>query len=219
MVGGYGRIGTFMWCRRAALMLAVCAAGLVAGVASPAFGGLSIVSQSVRADARDNVVFFDLTFNHPPDFVTTDGLGRPAEAFQYEIDPASADITQSSFLDIRSVIRGSEIGAGTVLPIRDGFQGGVDPSHAAGGWGPVRDTVPYTLTGSRLTFATTFDDLDTRNGFFAYRLLTTHYGTTADETTGRSISLPPAVHAGTAMLAAIGAAALIHRRRDRKSRA
>ncbi|MDB5292498.1 MAG: proteinsorting domain [Phycisphaerales bacterium] len=208
-----------MWCRRAAVFLAVCAAGLGAGVASPVWGGLTLVSQSVRADARDREVFFDLTFNHPPNFVTTDVLGRPAEAFQYEIDPASADITQSSFLNIQSIIRGSEIGSGSLLPIRDGFQASTDPSPAAGGWGPIRDKVPFILNGSRLTFAAPFDDLHSLNGYFAYRVFTTNFGTTSDETTSRSISLPPAVQAGTAMLAAIGIAALINRRRARRSRA
>jgi hypothetical protein len=208
-----------MSCRRAAFVLAVCAGGLFAGIVPPASGGLTIISQSATADARDQKVTFELTFNRPPDFSTVDSLGRAQDAFQYEIDPNSFDINQSSFLNIRSVIRGSEIGKANQLPIRDGFQSGVDPNPAAGGWGPVRGTVPFTLTGSRLTFAPTFSDLDTRDGAFAYRVFTTNYGATASEASGRSISLPPAMQAGTAMLALITAAAIFHRRHRRKSRA
>ncbi|MDB5333385.1 MAG: proteinsorting domain [Phycisphaerales bacterium] len=208
-----------MSCRRAAFVLAVCAGGLFAGIVPAASGGLTIISQSATADARDQKVIFELTFNHPPDFTTVDSRGRAQDAFQYEIDPNSLDINQSSFLNIRSVIRGSEIGNGNVLPIRDGFQSGVDPNPAAGGWGPVRGTVPFTLTGSRLTFAPTFSDLDARDGAFAYRVFTTNYGATASEASGRSISLPPAMQAGVAMLSLIAATAIFHRRHRRKSRA
>ena len=121
-----------------------CAIALLGGaiillLGGSASAGLTIVSQKVKVDYGDREVFFTLVFNHAPDFVTTDMYGRPADSFQYEIVPnTNSSIENYPLQAVRTVIRGDEIGPGSLLPIRDGFENGSDPSPTSGGWGFVR---------------------------------------------------------------------------------
>src|SRR6185503_10655273 len=94
-------------------------------------------------------------FNHAPDF--SPGANGQHEAFQFEIDSKTDKFENDiSFDDITTVVRGAEIEGGDVLPIRtrDG-DGGAD----SGGWGPVRDSVPFQVSGKNLTFTASFDSL------------------------------------------------------------
>ncbi|HWE01393.1 MAG TPA: hypothetical protein VG326_03210 [Tepidisphaeraceae bacterium] len=179
------------------------------------YAGLSIVSQNVSIDRPDHDVLFTLNFNQAPDFKTTDLFGRPADSFQYEIVPDTThSIGYFSVEDIRAVIRGDEIGAGALLPIRDGFEHGSDPSPFSGGWGQTLGTVPFSVQGSRLTFQAPFNLLGITNhsGAFAYRVFTTNFGSTVSEIQSVSISLPPALPAGIIIFSIFAGVCFFRRR-------
>lgn len=201
--------------RFAFVWIALCAA-FVLLTGRPAKAGLTIVSQDVRVDTRDQQVFFNLVFNHPPDLQTTDSFGRRAESFQYEIDPnAHIDINSAALSEVSAVVRGDEIGSGYLLPVRNGFGAGVDPSPAAGGWGPVRGRVPFRLQSDQFSFAVPFAMLGTYDGNFAYRVFTTDYGATDSLIVGTTVPLPPALPIGLLTLLAIGGGIAWKRRRQR----
>src|SRR5438270_397238 len=132
------------------LVVAVVA---VSGAVRTARAGFAIVSQQVELDYRQQEADFSLTFNQPPDFRSRDALGRPLNSFQYEIVPdTSAPIEDFPVTAIRAVVRGDEIDGAGRIPVRDGIETARDTVAAAGGWGLVRGTVPFELSGPRLTF-------------------------------------------------------------------
>ncbi len=65
-----------------------------------------LLSESSVFDPATGQVTFRLTFDRPPDFQTTDSLGRQADSFQYYIvgDPS---LPYPSYYD--SIIRGEEL--------------------------------------------------------------------------------------------------------------
>lgn len=187
-------------------LVALMAGSVIFGFSQFASAGLSIVSQQANVDKADQDVVFTLNFSQSPDFKTADSLGRRLDSFQYEIAPNTATpIDQLPFSAVGAVVRGDEIGGGNVIPIRNGFQNGSDPNPAAGGWGTVRGTVPFTLTGNSLSFTTPFSLIGTTNGTFSYRVFTTNYGSTvstAESVSSVSVPLPSAL---PAMLMTAGA--------------
>ena len=178
-----------------------------------ASGALSIVSQGVAVDQSDKEVLFSLVFNQPPNFTTTDSYGRHEDSFQYEIVPdTSQSIDNFSFESIKTVIRGDEIGSGSVLPVRNGFGFGVDSSPSAGGWGPIIAKLPFALTGTKISFDAPFSVLGTTDGQFAYRAFTTNYGATVSSVESVSIPLPTALPIALVTLILMGAITIFVRR-------
>lgn len=191
-----------MWCRTVVRAAGLCAA-LVCAVPCSVRAGLFIESQSVSVSSNPPQATFTLAFDHRPDFVPRDALGRPLESFQYEIAPDCSDIDQCPFTAIRAVVRGDEIGSGQQVPIRDGIENGSDPNPASGGWGDIRGSVPFDLQGSTLTFTVPLSLLQDPDGDFAYRVFTTSSGQTDSLLTGRGIPLPPALPAAGSLLLAL----------------
>ncbi len=172
-------------------------------------------SHSVAVERAALTATFTLTFNQPPNFVAAPGETQ-VNAFQYEIDagwsepPAGAPDTGTvDFNSISTVIRGAEISGGSGLPIRDRDGAG---GASAGGWGAVRELVPFEVQDQTLTFTTPLDSLGDSDGVFRYRLFTTDRGLLTSEANGVAIPLPPAVAAGALTL---GAAALARRLRGK----
>ncbi len=169
-----------------------------------------MISQKVQVDQSDQQVHFTLVFDHTPDFQTFDSFGRPEDSFQYEIIPNTGkQFSSLSFGDIRTVIRGDEIGSGNVLPIRNGLQNGSDPSFASGGWGFIRATVPFQLQGDQLSFGASFNQLDTPSGLFSYRVFTTNFGSTVSITESVSVPTPPVLPISLVVLGLLGAVRVI----------
>ena len=166
---------------------------LVVGIAAPTRAGFQLVSQQAEVDLRQHEATFFLTFTQPPDFHTRDALGRLANSFQYEIRPTTGNavVPDIPLIDVRSVVRGDEI-SGNMLPVRNGIETARDTNPAAGGWGSVRGSVPFTLSANRLTFTAPLQLLDAPSGDFAYRVFTTEYGLTTSAVTGAAVPLPPA---------------------------
>jgi len=108
---------------------------------------LAIKSQSAIYKPSAGVVAFRIVFNRPPDFSTTDELGRQADSFQYFV---GSDLPQNALI-FDSIIRGDEIHSTGLITIRNAFP--ADPLPSSGGWGTIRAQVPFTLRGSVLQFS------------------------------------------------------------------
>ena len=189
----------------------VCAASAaLVWLAPAARAGLVITSQSVSVSLPRQQATFTLSLDHAPQLGVRDSLGRPVESFQYEIAPDCPNIDQCPFTDIRAVVRGDEVTASHLLPIRDGIETASDPSPASGGWGFVRGEVPYRLDGSVLSFSAPLALLDSPDGRFSYRAFTTTSGETTSLVTGVTAPLPAAVWMGGSALIAM---ALVERLR------
>ena len=103
-------------CRAAvtsAAALFVMAASPLEATAIP----FTFLSESAVFDAATSEVLFSVEFNKPPDFFTTDSVGRPAHSFQYSI---FGDRTLPYPDHFDAIIRGDEIRFTTdLLRIRD----------------------------------------------------------------------------------------------------
>ena len=181
---------------------------------------LLIVSNSVDVDTENRTATFTLDFDRAPNFAA--GESGQADAFQYEIDTKTSTFeNEITFDDISSVIRGSEIWEGKGLPIRARDGEGGDNS---GGWGAVRDIVPFQIEGSKVSFTTTFDSLGEDDGVFRYRVIatdeaggmTTAIGSNPTNPNGVVVPFPPGAWTGLSMLATMGIARM--RSRMRKPR-
>ena len=187
-------------------------AGLGAATLHAAPVDFLIDSQGVSVDQKDKTATFTLTFNRAPDF-SADQSNQQPDAFQYELDTAwngqgPADL---NFNHIDAVIRGSEIWEGSGLPIRAAQgNGGLN----SGGWGPVRDFVPYQLSGETVTFKTTLDDLGDSDGRFRYQVFSTQNGAMTSISTGAVIPLPPAIWTGISMMGGMGFLRKIRRKKS-----
>ena len=188
------------------MRLGVWVAGVVlAAGAARAGTTFEIVAHSVHVDAASKQTEFRLTFNQPPDFFTTDQLGRPANSFQYFYDGRSE---QSDFLPSQSVcvIRGPEIRFDGDIPIRESVNDGGEGPPRAEGWGNVRGSVDFELAGDVLTFTVPWDVLMEDDGRFSYAVSAFEFGSLTNtfvETT--TIPLPSALGTGAAGLVVLAA--------------
>lgn len=155
---------------------------------------LTLFGHVEHYDAATDAFEFTIHFSGPPDFMTADSFGRPRDSFQYWIvypidrDPFLPYITP----DV--LVRGDEIRFGGGIPIRDRT---VDGGPNSGGWGPIRGTVPFVLSGSTLTFTVPRSVLGDPDGRFAYYLGVFSFGGTTDFEMGISDSQPVAARETT----------------------
>jgi hypothetical protein len=155
-----------------------------------ASAALVAVEYSSTIDTLNEEATFSIEFNRAPDFFTLDGFGRQADSFQYYID---VDATVGTVGEIRFIagiiVRGGEIHLEGDIRVRDREgDGGVN----SGGWGPIRGSVPFQLTGNILTFTSPWT-LINDDGVFSYALLLTEYGGLTDFVFGLSGESYPAV--------------------------
>ncbi|HWE93056.1 MAG TPA: hypothetical protein VG269_03715 [Tepidisphaeraceae bacterium] len=185
--------------RRIALVIVV--AGVLGWAGNRAQAGVSVLSQSVSVDPAMADATFTLSFPHPPDFVSADIHGRPADSFQYEIagDPAP---DSAALGNLTAIIRGDEIHATGALNVRSAFPPDLsDPN--SGGWGSVIGTVPFKVMGDKLSFTVPLSELGAPDGNFAYRAFTMEFGATQAVAEAQAVPLPPAAWAGLGMLAIV----------------
>jgi hypothetical protein len=170
------------------------------GEATAAF---MFVSESAVFNRVSGEVHFTVTFNQPPDFLATDSLGRQTNSFQYFI---IGDPTLPYPETFDTVIRGEEIHVTkNALRIRSVVPPDSDPQ--AGGWGPVRGTVPFILDGTTLTFSTPLPLISdhSADGRFGYRLESYEFGGLTRFVDSQSLVIP---EPSTAALLATGIVAL-----------
>jgi hypothetical protein len=175
------------------------AVAILVTVAPAARADFALVSQDLTLSKKDDVAQFSLTFNQAPDFTTVDSLGRPANSFQVEfdgaIDPATALPT-----DLTAVVRGDEIHVADTVRIRAPTG---DGGANSGGWGPIVGAVPFSLTGSTVSFTVPLEDLGWTGGEWQANVFSLSYGDLTAQQTVSSIPAPPAFWGGLAGLAVV----------------
>ena len=154
----------------------LCLVLLLSAFSAAAHADFLFVSQSAVYSAATGDVTFTLQFNQAPDFTTIDQFGRQADSFQYTV---FGDLNAPFPGIFDSVVRGDELHlSGNQLRIRNSVPPDSDP--AAGGWGSVRGTVPFMLSGDVLTFTAPLSLLSdhSSDGQLTYLLNTYEFGTT-----------------------------------------
>jgi hypothetical protein len=162
--------------------------GLTSGL--PAEAALMVLSQSAEVNLDSNSVLFQIEFNRVPDFfTTTTEYYRQADFFQYYIDADGGlpifknQIGEPYYINIESIIRGTEIYLEGDVRIRNALPPDPDLS-SSGGWGSIRGSVPYTLSGNVFSFLVPLQLIGDTDGQFSYQLLWGEYSETEGETVG-----------------------------------
>ena len=125
----------------------------------------------------DPSITFRLVFNEIPDFTIVDAFGRQEFDFQYQTPD--------------SVIRGTELHvSGDVLRIR-ATSPPDESDPLAGGWGAVIDSVPWTLSGTTMTFSIPYQFLNASGPAFSYSVFPAQFGAGDQYLTGMTVAGNP----------------------------
>lgn len=147
------------------------------GYGTSAEAALLVLSQSAEVNLASNSVLFQIEFNRAPDFFTTDEYDRQADSFQYFIDADGGFPifrgTDIYYSNLESIIRGEEIHLGGDVRIRNAWP--PDPDISVG-WGSIRGSVPYTLSGNVFSLLVPLQLIGDSDGKFSYRLEWYEYG-------------------------------------------
>jgi len=141
----------------------------------PAEAALMVLSQSAEVNLDSNSVLFQIEFNRAPDFFTTDEYDRQADSFQYYINADEGLPVYRGYSELESIIRGEEIAVGGNVGIRNALPPDPDLS-SSGGWGSLRGSVPYTLSGNVLSLLVPLQVIGDSDGKFSYALQWLEYG-------------------------------------------
>jgi hypothetical protein len=177
--------------------MAVIASVLVGlGYGTPAEAALMVLSQSAEVYLDSNSVLFQIEFNREPDFFTTDEYDRQADAFQYYIDADGGfpifKGTDIYYSNLESLITGWEIHLGGGVPIRNALPPDPDLS-SSGGWGSIRGSVPYTLSGNVFSLLVPLQLIGDTDGKFSYRLEWYEYGGTGGYIEAETVPEPATI--------------------------
>ena len=159
-------------------------------VQQASFGAL-IVSDDVTFNAGSGVADFVITFNSTPDFFTLDSVGRQDDSFQFFIRPSpTLPSLGGPFYNVTTIIRGEEIHVGGDIRLRDVAPTSSDPS--SGGWGPLRGSVPFSISGASVNFSVPMALLGV-TGDFSYDLQGYNFGIQNYNLWGTTANVSPPV--------------------------
>jgi hypothetical protein len=173
--------------------------------------GAIITSQEVTLRADVSVTDFLITFSDTPDFFSVDAEGRQADSFQFFINPSPTIPFQAGYDGVNTtLIRGEEIHVSGDVRVRDIRPSSGDPY--SGGWGALRGSVAFLITGNLVTFSVPNDMLGV-SGPFGYHLEGYRYGADYYNDFGLSAPLAPVpepstILAGLLALLPLGAGVL-----------
>lgn len=170
---------------------------------------LSVQSSSVMVDTEAGVAGFSLLFDAVPDFYTVDEFGRQASSFQYWIFWDGAPTVRTGDSDV--IVRGGEIPVAGDLRFRDRGPSGTGGPDA-GGWGPLRGSVPFVQTGALVEFSAPLSLIGDPDGVFAYGLIATEYGASSGTLLGYSGQVVPEPSTASLVALGLGLTALCARR-------
>jgi len=170
--------------------------GLTSGL--PAEAALLVLSQSAKVNLASNSVLFQIEFNRAPDFFTSDEYDRQADSFQYFIEadggfPPIVRGTDSYYSNLESIIRGEEIHLGGEVRIRNAWPPDPYLSAGSGGWGSLRGSVPYTLSGNVFSLLAPLQLIGDSDGKFSYRLEWYEYGAMQDYIDAETVPEPATI--------------------------
>lgn len=134
---------------------------------------------------RTNTVEFTIKFREPPDFFTTDAAGRAVNEFQYHVW-GDKSLPYPDYWD--SVIRVEQSYLAQGMLVIRGTEGFHVPDSPV--WGAVRGVVPYTLTGTVLTFSVPVPVVSDHGPLFDYNLLLVSYGDFVSQRAGQVSAVP-----------------------------
>ena len=167
--------------------------GLTSGL--PAEAALMVLSQSAEVNLDSSSVLFQIEFNRAPDFFTSDEYDRQADSFQYFIDADGGFPifrgTDIYYSNLESLIRG-EIPLGGDVRIRNALPPDPDLS-SSGGWGSIRGSVPYTLSGNVFSLLVPLPLIGDSDGKFSYRLEWYEYGAMQDYIDAETVPEPATI--------------------------
>lgn len=153
------------------LFLPVLIISLCGGISARA---TELTACDISRPLGSDMVTFQLVFDSHPDFFTLDQYGRPVDEFQFDISPGPS--VPHDFSGISTIIRGGEMHINDDIRFR-GTGPGVD-LPVSGGWGAIRSSVSFTLSGNMLTFSAPDGVIgaDPNTGAFGYILSFVHDG-------------------------------------------
>jgi hypothetical protein len=171
--------------------------------ASIARADFLLVSQSLTVDQPYDAAIFQLTFNQAPDFYTLNSQGQPADAFQINFAGIYPAPGVAFPRNLTAVVRGSEIHEQGTIRIRSATGNG---GPEAGGWGPVVDSVPFSLLGDTVDFSIPERDLGWNGHSTAqYRVFSLQYGQQTASETVTLVPTPTALESGLVGLLIVAA--------------
>ena len=163
------------------------------------------IYQSATVNQAAKTVQFDVQFNQPPDFKTTDGDGNDASAFQIFIDPKPSP-GGFDYFDTKSLIRGVHLDGATQLPVLN---------VTDGDFGDTRGVINFQLDDSLVHFSAPFDLLDTKDGKFDYRVESYEFGslTSMIDSSTAAVPVPAAIYGVIPTTVVMVGAMILMRRR------
>jgi hypothetical protein len=163
--------------------------------------GTLITSQDVTCNPTTGIAGFRVTFDSTPDFFSVDAFGWQATSFQFFINPNPSPTpfdVGTLWRNATTIIRPEEIHVFGDIPIRDRAPTSSDTS--SGGWGPIRGSVPFSISGASVIFSVPMDLLGV-TGDFSYLLEGYDYGAGIYDFVGTSNAVPESsTHLADALL-------------------
>ena len=135
--------------------------------ATPAQANTIGVQAVVATSLETQTASFGIFFLTPPDFVTTDALGRLATSFQFYVDP-DQEVSYPGDLLVRKA-QANPLGEATVVAT-------TPHGYSPGGWGPLLGTVPLLQEGIFVRVDVPLAWLGAADGTFFWALDTLEYG-------------------------------------------
>jgi hypothetical protein len=155
--------------------IVACLSFVLAALTPVPAGALTWTEHLEQYDPSTDSFRFRIAFTTTPDWSVLDAYGYQRDAFQYwitwAIQPGNMFYPMAS-ADV--VIRGGELHLGGELRIRDGTHMEGDPD--SGGWGPIRGTVPWTLTNNTIEFIVPRALIGDDAGIIQYYMLCGEFG-------------------------------------------
>src|SRR5579862_3426142 len=176
-----------MSCRLVVSLFVLCAL-----TASTRAGLVDVTENNATGD-----VTFTIDFGHAPDLADVDAMNRPDDAFEIQVAPNNVD----PMIDPVTVIRSDEVQFGSKITVRDAMPADLTDPHA-GGWGPLRGSVPFTVKGNDVSFTASLKLMGLPNGMFDFATTTSHFGdeTAFAETDMHAVPLPSSIAGALAIL-------------------